>query len=632
MSNPTSPALRRALLATLVLCMVGCKDLKIQTQGDSDEFRFGQPNEMWLTYKKDVIEPGTSGVTVSWKSDKQGHLSDEVRLDLSTLRPGKHKITATCKHESKKGKESKKTKKIEILNDRPQPTINGPGAQASFGVGKTVVMQGAATDREDGEVPSSSLNWSISGPSGTQNLGSGDTAEASDLRPGLYTITLTATDRAGATAQATRLFEVTNQAPEVTLSAPTGTVAPINVLDSIDVAASATDPDPVHGSASITEIKWTSNLHPGQTLATGRNATLSNLNGGVHTISAVAYDEFGAAGRASFNLTVNNEDPEVRILAPNSQSFFSAAATITFEAQATDAEAAIDPNKVEWAIANGGNLKVFGRGLSYSTDALEPGTHTIRCTVTDAHNGSAFDEITVLVKNEKPEPVIVRPGPLNTRTFHYGDRIRLVGEATDEEDGQVADSGMTWNYRKVDGSNAGKTGQLRQSGGSISVEAERLVKRNGFGTYEITLTAKDSDGAEETSQSRSFKIENQRAEVRLTAPTQGATFVAGQPVRLTAVATDPDTSGFLGGDQFQWMAKDLATGERIELGKGDNVQTSKLTAAGRYQIVVVVTDPQDEDTKVRATTRIEITPAPVAQPTAGADGNTPGIAPSVSNN
>ena len=630
MSNPTSPALRRALLATLVLCMVGCKDLKIQTQDDADEFRFGQPNEMWLTYKKEIIQPGTAGVSISWSCEEHGHLSNEARLDVSNLRPGKHKIVARCKHEGKK-KDAKKSKKIEILNDRPQPTINGPGAQASFGVGKTVVMQGAATDREDGQVPSSSLNWSISGPSGTQNLGSGDTAEASDLRPGFYTITLTATDRAGATGQSTRLFEVTNQAPEVTLSSPSGAVSPINVLDTVDVVASATDPDPVHGSAAITDIKWTSNLHPGQTLATGRSATLSNLNGGVHTISATAYDEFGAAGRASFSITVNNEDPEVRILAPSSQSFFSAAATITFEAQASDAEAAIDSKQVKWAIADGG-LETFGSGLSYSTDSLKPGKHTIRCTVTDAHGGTAFDEITILVQNEKPEPVIVRPGPLQSRTFHYGDRIRLVGEATDEEDGQVADSGLTWNYRKVDGQNSGKTGQLRQNGGSIAVPAERLVKRAGFGTYEITLTAKDSDGAEETSQSRRFKIENQRAEVRLQAPTQDASFVSGQPVRLTAVATDPDTSGFLDGDHFQWTAKDLATGERIALGKGDDFQTNKLTTAGRYEVAVVVTDPQDEETKVRAATRIEITPAPVAQPTAGADSNTPGIAPTVGGN
>ncbi|MCA8922279.1 MAG: hypothetical protein KDD82_10750 [Planctomycetes bacterium] len=623
MSNPTSPALRRALLATLVLCMVGCKDLKIQTQGDADEFRFGEKNEMWLTYKKEVIEPGAAGFHVVWSSDKQGELSREVRLDLSNLRPGKHKITATCEHDKKKGKKAKKDKKIEILNDRPEPAISG--VLASYGVGKTVSFTGSATDREDGAVPTSNLSWALDGPNGKQSLGAGETAEVSDLRPGIYILTLTATDRAGAAGQALKTFEITNQAPEVTISSSLSP-APINVLDSLQVAGSATDPDPVHGAATLTDLVWTSNLHPGQVLAQGASATLSNLKGGTHRITLTAKDEFGTPGSASFSLQVNNQDPTVQILSPSSNSFFSAADSVSFQAQASDPEAAIDPQNVVWSSSNGG---FFARGLTVDTDKLKAGKQTITCTVTDAHGGSARDSIEILIRNELPQPVIVRPGPIGAKTWHYNDRIRLVGEATDEEDGTVADSGMVWSFRKLDGDKSGTTGKLRQEGASINVPAERLVERAGFGTFEITLTATDSDGGEATSQARRLRIENQRTEVRLQAPTLNATFTAGESIRLSAVATDPDSPGFLSGNQFRWAAKELSTGQVTPLGKGDSIQTDKL-AAGRYEISVVVTDPQDESTTVRETTRIEVKPAPAPTPTAPTAGpDTAGIAPTV---
>ncbi|MEZ6187907.1 MAG: hypothetical protein R3F62_23220 [Planctomycetota bacterium] len=600
MSNPTSPALRRALLATLVLCLAGCKDLKIETQNDADEFRFGQPNEMWLTYKKEAVP---AGVDVVWSSDEQGELSREVRLDLSLLRPGKHKITARCKHD---GKEAKKSKKIKILNDRPEPSINGPAASASFGVGSKVVLMGMATDREDGPVPGSSLSWSLDGV----NVGVGETVEVQDLQPGSHTLVLTATDAAGATQQVTRTFEVTNQVPQVTIAQ--GATGPINVLDTLEVRGSATDPDPVHGSAQLTDLEWTSSLHPGQILARGPQASLSNLKGGTHRITLSAKDEFGAIGTASFTVDVANQNPTVEILSPSSNSFFSAADTIQFEAQASDPEAAIDPTQVVWSSSKGG---VFARGLSASTDSLKAGDHTIRCTVTDAHGGTDSDSITILIRNQDPEPVIVRPGPLQTRTFNFADRIRFVGEATDAEDGTVADSGLEWHYRKVDGKHAGQRGELRQNGASISVPAERLVERVGFGTFEITLVATDSDGGKATSQSRTIKIENQRTEVRLQSPTQGGDYTEGQPVQLSAVATDPDSSGFLKGDLFQWTAKELTTGQEIRLGKGESLSTTKLTA-GRYQIVVEVQDPQDSETIVRATTRIEVKPAAV-DPAAG---------------
>lgn len=86
-----------------------------------------------------------------------------------------------------------------IPNSPPMPAIESPGHLAVFPVGGLVSLRGAATDREDGVLPSESLTWesSLDG-----FIGTGDTLEVNDLSPGNHVITLTAEDSQGTTAQA----------------------------------------------------------------------------------------------------------------------------------------------------------------------------------------------------------------------------------------------------------------------------------------------------------------------------------------------------------------------------------------------------------------------------------------------
>ena len=51
----------------------------------------------------------------------------------------------------------KKTRKIEIKNDRPEAVVSEPGRRSSFGVTFPIRFVGAASDREDGNVPADTL-------------------------------------------------------------------------------------------------------------------------------------------------------------------------------------------------------------------------------------------------------------------------------------------------------------------------------------------------------------------------------------------------------------------------------------------------------------------------------------------
>ncbi|MBX2997302.1 MAG: IPT/TIG domain-containing protein [Caldilineaceae bacterium] len=81
------------------------------------------------------------------------------------------------------------------LNDQgPQPRIDVPGPGFRSSAGHRIIFEGAAVDAEDGPIPGSALNWSITGPfAGTVTFG-GENSILAGLGPGDYSASLTATD------------------------------------------------------------------------------------------------------------------------------------------------------------------------------------------------------------------------------------------------------------------------------------------------------------------------------------------------------------------------------------------------------------------------------------------------------
>ncbi|MFL6469180.1 MAG: PQQ-dependent sugar dehydrogenase [Pyrinomonadaceae bacterium] len=51
--------------------------------------------------------------------------------------------------------------RIDVGNTAPQPSINSPTTSKLFRVGETITLSGSATDSQDGQLPSSSLNWQV---------------------------------------------------------------------------------------------------------------------------------------------------------------------------------------------------------------------------------------------------------------------------------------------------------------------------------------------------------------------------------------------------------------------------------------------------------------------------------------
>jgi hypothetical protein len=86
---------------------------------------------------------------------------------------------------------------ISIPNKAPYVTILNPVSEGHYTPGSLIVLQGSATDLEDGSLPDSALSWSSDRQGG---LGVGPSVPLVVLDPGKHVITLTAVDSFGISA------------------------------------------------------------------------------------------------------------------------------------------------------------------------------------------------------------------------------------------------------------------------------------------------------------------------------------------------------------------------------------------------------------------------------------------------
>ena len=91
-----------------------------------------------------------------------------------------------------------------LKNRLPAPVILAPAAGQTFAAGQTVILQGSATDAEDGGLPTNSLKWQVDSVAN----GNGPDVAAPGLAPGVHTATLSATDSNSQTASVTTDFAV----------------------------------------------------------------------------------------------------------------------------------------------------------------------------------------------------------------------------------------------------------------------------------------------------------------------------------------------------------------------------------------------------------------------------------------
>ncbi|MEW6429107.1 MAG: PKD domain-containing protein [Thermodesulfobacteriota bacterium] len=281
----------------------------------------------------------------------------------------------------------------------PSPLAAAIGADVISGEAPLVVrFNGTGSSGGSGTITSYAWNFGDGGSS------TGQTVEHTFSGAGLYTVELTVTDSAAATATARQQITVTS-------AAASGNLLPVAHLTSSVAAGEA--PLAVHfdagssvdGDGSIVSYSW--NFGDGGT-ATGVSVDHTYAAAGVYGATVTVTDDEGGTGIAGVVITVTSagaaNTPPIAILETDVNSGPGPLA-VSFDAGASSD---IDGSIVAYAWNFGDGATATGSFVQHTYDI--EGTYTVRLTITDDLGATA--ETTTLIVVQAAAPV--------TRTYSGG--------------------------------------------------------------------------------------------------------------------------------------------------------------------------------------------------------------------
>jgi len=351
--------------------------------------------------------------------------------------------------------------------------------------GLTVYFTDASTD-SDGTI--AGWNW---------DFGDGNTSTVQNpthtyTAGGTYTVTLTVTDNDGATDSVSKPVTVTgpNAAPIADFTFTTS-----------DLTANFTD---TSTDSDGTIVGWDWNFGDGNT-STVQNPSHTYAAGGTYTVTLTVTDDDGATGSISKPVTVT---------APNipptaSFTYTISGLTVNFTDTSTDPDGTI----ISW-------LWNFGDG---STSTLQNpthtyaagGTYTVTLTVTDDDGATDSASATFIVTEPNIPPTASFTYTINGLTVNFTD-------TSTDPDGTIVS--WLWNF----------------GDGSTSTLQNPTHTYIAGGTYTVSLTVTDNDGATDSA-SASFVLTAPGVEMYVYDITQTIAKM-GKNYQSTAVVTIRDTA------------------------------------------------------------------------------------------
>ena len=362
----------------------------------------------------------------------------------------------------------------------------------------------------------------------------------------------------------------TNQPPTVSLTSPS-TGATFTEPATIMVAATASDTD---GTVAKVDFYQGATLIASDT-TNSYSAPLRNLAAGTYQLTAVAIDSDGATSTsAPVSVTVNppnNQAPTVSITSPAAGATFTAPASVTISAAASDTDGTV--TQVDFY--QGSTLLVSDTTspYGYTWGSVAAGTYQVTAVARDnggAARTSAAVSVTVnSATNQAPSVSLTSPAP--GASFTAPANVTLTASASDT-DGTVARVEF---YR-------GTT----LIGSDTTSPYSAVWTGAAAGSYTLTALAVDNGGATRTSTAVGVTVTsapNQLPTVSITSPIAGQSFTG--PASLTITAAASDTDGTIAGVDFYVGTVPIATDTTSPYSAAwTNV------AAGSYSLTAVARD------------------------------------------
>ncbi len=294
----------------------------------------------------------------------------------------------------------------------------------------------------------------------------------------------------------------------------------------VAISATANDSD-----GTVSKMEFYAN---GSLLATDTSAPYdyvwSNVPSGQYTISAVAYDNWGAirtpAPASSIVNVVVNDRPTVGLTGPADGAIVTSPAPVTITADAADPDGTV--SKVDFH-ADGALVGTdTSAPYSVSWSPAQTKTYTLTAVAQDNRGTTATSASRSLIYNDPPLATIV--APTAGQVFHAPGAISISANASDS-DGTVAKVEFYAN------------GSLLAT--DTSAPYDHAWNNVPAGTYTISAVAYDNRGAIRSPAPASSIVSvtvNAKPTVALTAPADGTVVTSAAPVTISADAADSDGS------------------------------------------------------------------------------------------
>ncbi|MFO0937166.1 MAG: PKD domain-containing protein [Gemmataceae bacterium] len=530
----------------------------------------GQP----LTFSAAAIDPAgvNDPLTFTWT------VTDLTTGAVSTLIGTSVNYTPTGDHYSVRldvtdgdGGNDSRTTRLDITASAPTIPANG------FTVPTTGIEGGQATFAvtvESSTSPAPTVQWRVQGPAGSLVVLTGETVSYTWPRPGTYTVTVTATDRFGASITRSATVSVSNVNPTIT-----GVTLPTTGWSEgvgRQVAATASDP----GANESLSYLWSFTPTVGSSIQLGgQSPTFTPANNGTYTVSLTVTDEDGGSVTANLGtIAVANVAPVVGSLTV--PAGINEGQTVHFVSPAvSDVDADLPGLTYTWTITTPDGGTQTYHGQSVDVTFADNGSYAVQLAVADGDGGVTTTSTQPLsVANLPP---VLTASSIPTRGY-VGKAVNLSAVAVD-----VPADSITYSWT-VNG----------PSGSQTLNGANATFTPTESGSYSVTLVVSDDDHGTVTVSRVITVVTSPVSITTLSIPTTGQE--AGI-VNLSALAVDE-----LGGTlNYTWT---ITPPTGVSFTRSGSSASFIPLDDGAYQVSLTVSSPNGSATTSQLVTVANLSP------------------------